>query len=403
MPSMTWDQIDSDIRKLAKLGYIPYDQDRYRVGAFNALPVLSESGLDFSMMTALEIGCGRGLKAISFSKLFRNYVGVDLNPALIKDAEILKREFSASKFHPFCANAMDVLADPKKFGLDDLPDCLVLYAVLEHTLPEERSNLIRLARTVIDRGGAVLIAETPNRLIPYDAHTTAAHFLQSLPIDMARKYNEKKWPTSEAFSRSGAALSYHDFELDYLDGEHTSNLPFITTGWDANWIRNQPIAPSEVWLNDYVATAKLKVSPAFTRFWIEGLLCSRSGTRRHVSTKPGKVIAGEIRPAETWWATPTVFPKFLHGIQIGIGTDLADREIIFQFPEKASGIAVVRFDTGESHEIDIDSVRSEMHRPWHSATITRFPVPLDASLVRIKSKRGELVISACVVNEFERS
>jgi 2-polyprenyl-3-methyl-5-hydroxy-6-metoxy-1,4-benzoquinol methylase len=400
MPSMTWDQIDSGIRKLAELGYIPYDQDRYRVGAFNAFPVLLESGIDFSKMTALEIGCGRGLKAVSFSKLFRNYVGVDLNAALIKDAEILKREFLASEFHPICANAMDVLADPKKFGLDGHPDFLVLYAVLEHTLPEERSSLIRLARTVVECGGAVLIAETPNRLIPYDAHTTGRHFLQSLPMDMARRYDQKKWPTSEAFSRAGAALSYHDFELDFLDGKHTGDLPFISTGWDANWIRNQPISPSEVWLNDYVTTANLKVSPAFTRFWIEGLLCSQPGIRRQVSTKPGSIITGEVRPAQVWWSNPTVLPKFFSGIRFGVGTGTSDREMILQFPEGANGTSVIRFDTGESHEIDIDKTRSEMRKPWHSATISRCTVPLGASKVQIKAKSGELAISACIVNEF---
>lgn len=78
--------------------------------------------------------------------------------------------------------------DPKELGAavkDSRYDLCVLSAVIEHMLPEERSNLLPKLWDIIRPGGYMIIYETPHRWFPMEVHTTSLPFINYLPEFLA--------------------------------------------------------------------------------------------------------------------------------------------------------------------------------------------------------------------------
>ncbi len=65
-------------------------------------------------------------------------------------------------------------------------DAVIFPAVLEHMTQAERRASLRPAREVLRPGVVVALFETPNRLLPWDHHTTTTPFFHLLPDDLAR-------------------------------------------------------------------------------------------------------------------------------------------------------------------------------------------------------------------------
>src|SRR5207302_9519472 len=51
-------------------------------------------------------------------------------------------------------------------------DVFLFYAVLEHMTIEERLDALAVAQEVVGREGHIIVCELPNRLIPFDGHTS---------------------------------------------------------------------------------------------------------------------------------------------------------------------------------------------------------------------------------------
>ena len=107
----------------------------------------------------------------------------------------------------------------------------------------------------------MLIAETPNRLIPHDGHSTSLHFFQSLPTELAIAYIDRsprqdaKAVASaadpvEALYRFGMGASYHEFEL-YFSGADGKTPSIVSDGWDFWQAFDEPIRRDELALADY--------------------------------------------------------------------------------------------------------------------------------------------------------
>jgi len=228
------------VSKIAALRGMPgvgdYELLRVRTAEQHFLPPLLDGLGDVSGRTALEIGCGKGLKAAVFGDFFQRYVGVDLNQnhVAIAQQNLLR---IGSRAECYVANGIEVARSSRKFGFEKAPDVLILFAVLEHLLPSERVELLHHVRSVVAGGGAVLFAETPNRLIAHDAHSSQLHFAQSLPPELMIRYVQKSrhepwlWALRQwgndttALYRAGVGLSFHDFELDFADD--TRDMPFV--------------------------------------------------------------------------------------------------------------------------------------------------------------------------------
>ena len=64
-------------------------------------------------------------------------------------------------------------------------DLVVLNAVIEHMKPKERGPILRHLSSFLKPGGLLIVTETPNRLWPYDSHTTRLPFVSWLPLSLA--------------------------------------------------------------------------------------------------------------------------------------------------------------------------------------------------------------------------
>ena len=259
----------------------PYSRDRLASGIFYRIPQLLGLGRDLDQMNALELGCGRGLKSIPWSTLFRRYWGVDIaseNIALAKDAA----GATALKNIDFiAANVADVLRSPGTYGIDEKIDFVIMYAVFEHFTLAEREIVLEGVRELLSPDGLLLIAETPNRLIPHDGHSTSLHFFQSLPPELAIAYIDRS-PREDAKKIGGAAdpierlfrfgmgASYHEFDL-YLHGADGAMPSIISDGWDFWQAFDEPIRRDELVLSEYFRNHDMSAHPAFSRFWIEAV------------------------------------------------------------------------------------------------------------------------------------
>lgn len=389
-----------ELRGLPGMG--EYELSRVRTAELYFVPALVESLGDLSRLTALEIGCGKGPKSAVFGELFKKYVGVDLNQ---KEIDIARSNLMKIGGRAEChfANGIEVARDPTRFGFEKKPDVLIMFAVLEHLLPEERVELIGLMKEVVDGGGAVLFAETPNRLVAHDAHSSQLHFAQSLPVDLMLRYvqnsKHQQWLRSlhewgndtTALHRVGLGLSYHDFELDFADD--TRRMPLAFSGWSHHMMSNQPVQNDEVALLQYFSDNNLPVHAGFARYWLDGLLF-KNAKRFHVWTQVFDFREWEAGSRQAWNYPETSL--------------LSDRPIVIKADKEADDIELsIQFNVNSSDGTlfvdgvavaDLASNFDSASGSWHNVgTIT---VKIGNSPTEIRVKKGNAALRALVANGY---
>lgn len=75
-------------------------------------------------------------------------------------------------------------------------DNAIACGVFEHIYPEDRKRTLRSLWDRLKPGGHLIIADTPNSLLPYDPHTTGLMLIPWLPERLARawaEYRIKPW------------------------------------------------------------------------------------------------------------------------------------------------------------------------------------------------------------------
>ena len=169
----------------------------------------------------LEVGSGHGASTLALVEQGASVVATDID----EEALALCRARLASvglKATTQAVNAKDLQAQFKGQEFD----IVLFYASLEHMVTRERLEAIA-AGFALAPGGYVAVAETPNRLWPYDSHTSKLPFFSWLPDDIAFEYSRHSprpniremyggSPSPESllhFLRRGRGVSYHDFEL----------------------------------------------------------------------------------------------------------------------------------------------------------------------------------------------
>jgi 2-polyprenyl-3-methyl-5-hydroxy-6-metoxy-1,4-benzoquinol methylase len=139
---------------------------------------------DFDDTRILDFGSGAGASTIVLSRLLpsSSFVGVELDERLVT----LARERAAhhgikAEFH----------TSPSPYELpDDLGvfDFVVLNAVWEHLLPDERPILLNRLLDVLRAEGVLFISETPHRWFPMEFHTTGLPLLNYVPPPLALRF-----------------------------------------------------------------------------------------------------------------------------------------------------------------------------------------------------------------------
>jgi 2-polyprenyl-3-methyl-5-hydroxy-6-metoxy-1,4-benzoquinol methylase len=183
------DIVDSPSNKFSTAD--PYFDKRIFNASMYILPFLTEA-LDTRKMRALEIGSGEGVCSATLSHVFDEYVGLEIQAHLIQGAEKLCKMFGAGNTHfvlDEAANLEKFLSrESKKF------DLIILHAVIEHLLPEERFSVLRTCWDYLGDDGYLFIGEAPSNIYFEDQHSSFMLYFQQMPIDM--------WPYFYASSKN---------------------------------------------------------------------------------------------------------------------------------------------------------------------------------------------------------
>ena len=113
-------------------------------------------------------------------------VGIDLSNQLISLAQARAEYYQYNNLSFLCSPDSKTLPhDTGKF------DYVVLSAVFEHLLPDERGSLLQQIWSVLNSDGMLFINQTPYRYFPFEGHTTHLFFINYLPDKLAHFYAYK--------------------------------------------------------------------------------------------------------------------------------------------------------------------------------------------------------------------
>lgn len=138
----------------------------------------------------LDFGCGTGASTLCMAAMFpqAEVMGVDLFPHNIEMARkiLAVRGFSNVQF----LISPDGNSLPAGIGSFDF---VMLSAVYEHLLPDERGRVLPLIWRSMNPGAVLFINQTPYRYFPYEHHSTGLWFINYLPnwltMLLARKFS----------------------------------------------------------------------------------------------------------------------------------------------------------------------------------------------------------------------
>jgi len=126
----------------------------------------------------LDFGCGNGASTFALATLLPHteIVGLELNESRVFEAKRIAavRGCPNARFEQSPSGG----ALPPGIGTFDF---VMLSAVFEHLLPQERRTLMPLLWSHIKNGGCVFVNQTPHRYFPYEHHSTELWFINYLP------------------------------------------------------------------------------------------------------------------------------------------------------------------------------------------------------------------------------
>lgn len=399
-------------------GAVDYDLDRMATAIFYLRALLIRKGLTGTNMTAVEVGSGTGTKSISLAGLFGTYIGIEINDDQVTQANERNRLFGSRDTRFISANAADVLKNHAAFDIPDKIDVLILYAVLEHMTQEEKQIVIALANDVMSQGGSVLVMESPNRLIPFDAHTTGMHFFNWLPDDLANplarvgaanpkiKESLLSWENpnaSTALARAGRGVSHHDFSLSLPHPLQTYS--FDLDGFDVEMLNMEPFNYQEFALLGYLAANEPDLpAAAFSRSWLDFL----------VSRKDGKSPLPERRFLSPFWPKWASFdhpPRFWDPVAVALtvhkptwacdmpATQISDVTLIFRAPENEGRLTLFVNELAVE-EIDIPSLISAKPPTWHQGHSVSVHIGREVTALRVEANPslGQILFQGCMTS-----
>ncbi|TGQ79500.1 MAG: class I SAM-dependent methyltransferase [Mesorhizobium sp.] len=393
-------------------GLPPYDLDRITTAIFYLRTMLIRHGMTGQDKTAVEIGCGTGNKSLSINDLFGRYIGIDLLKDQIHEANRRARSLRQENLFFVAENAVRVLKNPSAFGIPDEIDLLVLYAVIEHLTPTERADVLALADDVIGRGGHVLIMESPNRLLPFDSHTTEAHFFNWLPDRLAFEFAKTEAKRSEIVAefdswsgersteqlyRIGRGVSFHD--LEQVFSSDLVDYSFPMHSFCCETLNMEPIQHQEINLLGYLSrNVPGKPNASFARAWIDTIIGghgSETSDVRYLSPFWPLWLVHEEPPI--FWQSPS--------------KTLSSQSAQWEAEPNIEGASEIAFCfTGETAEIAIEikdctSDRFELvnltkARPtrWHNSFSVAYKVDKPLTHIRVRCLSGSVQFNGAFVS-----
>ena len=146
---------------------------------------------DFVGKRILDFGCGSGASTMLLAKMFpkSEIVGIELEKDLVQIARRRLQHYAFENVRfvesPIGTNVPVVL------GSFDL---IVLSAVYEHLLPDERKVVLPKLWSVLNANGVLFLNQTPHRWFPLELHTTSLPLINYLPDGLTLKASRKFSP-----------------------------------------------------------------------------------------------------------------------------------------------------------------------------------------------------------------
>jgi SAM-dependent methyltransferase len=130
----------------------------------------------------LDFGCGHGASSLALAKMLpqTEIIGVELDAERIATANRVKEFREVHNVSFLCSPSGDSL--PPGLGQFDF---VMLSAVYEHLLPNERRIVMPLLWSAMKPGATIFINQTPYRYSPYEAHSTGLWFVNYMPGSLA--------------------------------------------------------------------------------------------------------------------------------------------------------------------------------------------------------------------------
>jgi 2-polyprenyl-3-methyl-5-hydroxy-6-metoxy-1,4-benzoquinol methylase len=265
-------------------------ETRRRRAAEYLIPWIEQT-LPLAGKTVLAYGCGDAAVSCAFAERAARVIGVDIDAGSIElgNEQVRKRSIHNIELglHP-----PETIKDAAASTRGQI-DVFVLYAVLDDLGVEERLTVLRLAREVVKPDGAIVVCETPNRLIYFDHHTAQMPFFHLLPDELALEYYPRskredfkdaidvatqhgREAAMEAVVRWGRGVSFHEFEVVFGDlSRHV-----IASNYDPLLFGERTVHPDEVILARYLDRWRPDLAPVWSRCWLDLILAPQPVDRR---------------------------------------------------------------------------------------------------------------------------
>lgn len=141
---------------------------------------------EFRNKKLLDFGCGSGASTMILARMFPHteMVGVEIEEKLLSIAQLRATYYGYNNIQLMMSPNPETL--PPRIGFFDY---VVLSAVYEHLLPNEREILLSQIWSILKPGGILFLNQTPYRYFPIEMHTTnGLPFINYLPDKVALYY-----------------------------------------------------------------------------------------------------------------------------------------------------------------------------------------------------------------------
>jgi len=385
------------LESLRGAGLNASDESRYVSAASLYLPALLGAIPNAAALSVLQVGRNSFVKAIALSRAFRSFIAVEANHGAAKAAERWRGAADIPQ--------LQIIADDPLRAVEDVRgvDVLIVYSLFHHLTLGEGQALFAAMRQVREAGGFVVIADTPNRLFPYDA-ASGIEFFRSLPSDLAGEYASlvgresvrRKFDAAKekdvALLNLGRGVSYHEFELWFPPVAPSS---FQLSGYNNLMLNIEPLASQEATLARYMQERGLPVDPLFSRSLLNFVSGPGELNRETHLVEPsvmrGCQVSGGNLPSRKRWVTMqnvTDLVEFALGPEAGGG----ELSITIDLSKSHGEFLATRRDGSVIRHMSVDALKASVPRRWHP--LVSFAVAIDDEAIRLCLLSGSKLVTS---------